>query len=319
MRIVFMGTGDIALPSFSALLASEHDVVALYTQPDKPVGRKQILTPPKVKVMAEKNGVCTFQPERVGCELSISTLSELSPDVIVVMAYGQILPQALIDLPKIAIINLHASLLPKYRGAACIQAAIDSGDEETGMTVMHVVKQLDAGDMICRSLLPLSSQSTGGEVHDQLAAIGPDVLLKALDELEHGRAKGVPQDDAVSTYAPKLLRDHGRIDWSVSADAIERRIRAYHPWPGTYTTYFDAKNKERRLKVFPQTEVVILDAGVEHAPGEVLDTTDGLLVCCGRDALRVYMVQPDGRKKMEANIFLGAGKLKQGDILGVKL
>lgn len=314
LRIVFMGTGDIALPTFSALIGSSHEVVALYTQPDKPVGRKQILTPPKLKVEAERASVPVLQPEYVGCDRSIAQINDFRPDVIVVMAYGQILPQALIDTPKLAIINLHASLLPKYRGASCIQAAIAAGDSETGMTVMHVVKKLDAGDIICRSILPLNSTSTGGEVHDQLADLGPASLMEALELIESGKVQREIQDHNTSSYAPKLMREHGLLDWSQSAKVLERYIRAYDPWPGTFTTFIDTKGKERRLKIFPQVEAEPDDNGA--VDGQVLDITNGLLVACGDGALRVKWLQADGSKKTEAKMFLSTGKLAVGAILG---
>ena len=256
MRVVFLGTGEIAIPTFRALLASEHEVVALVTQPDKPVGRRSEPQPPAIKVAAQENGIAVLQPEKVKAQDALAELSALAPEVIVVMAYGQILPQELIDMPTKAIINLHASLLPKYRGASCIQSAIANGDEETGWTVMHVVKALDAGDIIEVQLLPISREETGESLHDRLAESGPASLTSALTQLEAGTATRLPQEEEKMTYAPKLEREHGRIDWSRPAEELERLIRAYHTWPGTFTTFVDGKGKERRLKVFPQVEVV---------------------------------------------------------------
>ena len=317
MKIVFMATGDIALPSWNALLDSEHEVLALYTQPDKPVGRKQVLTAPRVKTRAREAQVPVFQPVKVGEEGVIEALSALHPDVIVVMAYGQILPQSLIDIAEVAIINLHASLLPKYRGASCIQAAIDAGDEKTGMTVMHVVKQLDAGDMIRTAELPLTGLSTGGVVHDALAELSPELLLEVLAELEAGKASRVPQPDDLASYAPKLLRADGELQWSDNARALERRIRAYDPWPGTFTTYQDKKGKVRRLKVFPPTTVVDELAGDSLPAGRIVEKEGRLLVSCGRNLLEIHRVQPEGGKPLEAKVFLNAQKENGLKTLGV--
>lgn len=301
MRVVFLGTGEIAIPTFRALLASEHEVVALVTQPDKPVGRRSEPQPPAIKVAAQENGIAVLQPEKVKAQDALAELSALAPEVIVVMAYGQILPQELIDMPTKAIINLHASLLPKYRGASCIQSAIANGDEETGWTVMHVVKALDAGDIIEVQLLPISREETGESLHDRLAESGPASLTSALTQLEAGTATRLPQEEEKMTYAPKLEREHGRIDWSRPAEELERLIRAYHTWPGTFTTFVDGKGKERRLKVFPQVEVVAR-SGV---PGEILvdEGRDGLLVACGANALALGGVQPEGSKRMSSAEF----------------
>ena len=251
MKALLMATGDIAIPSFQALLDSDHEVLGLVTQPDKPVGRKQVMTPPQIKVVAEKEGIEVFQPIKAGDPDFIDLVDSLRPEVIVVIAYGQILKQELIDIPSVAIINLHASLLPKYRGAACIQAAIDAGDAESGMTVMHVVKALDAGDIILQKSLPITVETTGGSLHDQLAAQGPEVLLEAIEQLDNGSAQRIPQDEGKVSYISKLMRGHGEIDWAQPTEAIERRIRAYDPWPGTFTTYQDSKGKPKRLKLFP--------------------------------------------------------------------
>ena len=311
LRIVFMGTGDIAIPSFSALL--ENGLVALVTQPDKPVGRKQELTSPKIKILAEQHGVPVMQPEKARAEDFLAELTALQPDVIVVMAYGQILSQALLDIPTVACINLHASLLPRFRGAACIQAAIDAGDKETGITVMHVVKALDAGDIILRKSVVIGDQETGGELHDRLAEIAPGALIEALEQLQSGSATRTPQDENEVSYIPKLMREAGEIDWSQPAVAIERRIRAYDPWPGTSTYFTDKKNRSRRLKIFPQTTCV---GGTGHA-GQVSISDDGeLIIYCGEGALKILEVQPDGSRRMAVADFLKGNPLQSGDQLG---
>ena len=249
-----------------------YELLALVTQPDKPVGRKQLLTAPAIKELAQGHGIPVMQPESAREKSFLEALKAMAPDVIVVMAYGQILSQALLDIPSVACINLHASLLPKYRGAACIQAAIDAGDSHTGITVMHVVKALDAGDIILKSETPIGKNETGGELHDRLAEIAPEALHEALSQLAHGSAQREPQDPEKVSYISKLMREHGEIDWTLTADALERRIRAYEPWPGTSTAFVDNKGRQRRLKIFPQVEV----SEQGGKPGQVL-STDGVL------------------------------------------
>ena len=313
-RIVFMGTGDIALPSFSFLMEmDEVEVVALITQPDKPVGRKQILTAPAIKELALANDIPVMQPERAREKSFILELAELKPDVIVVMAYGQILSQELLDIPSTACINLHASLLPKYRGAACIQAAIDAGDSHTGITVMHVVKALDAGDIILKKEAAIGEQETAGELHDRLADIAPEALTEVMTQFANGSATREPQDENLVSYIPKLLREHGEIDWTQSAAALERRIRAYDPWPGTSTSFTDKKGRTRRLKIFPQVKVS------EHTgkPGEVLSTDGVFCVACGEGSLEIKSLQPDGSRRMNASDFMLSSPVVVGGLLGV--
>lgn len=313
-RIVYMATGDIAIPAFKALISdSSYDTVALITQPDKPVGRKQVLTPPTIKTLAQDADIQVLQPVRVKKEEELQLLRDLQPDIIIVMAYGQILPKSLLEIPTIAIINLHASLLPKHRGASCIQAAIDQGDLESGMTVMHVTEGLDEGDVILKRPFTLPTNITGGELHDILANDGPDALLDALELLFSGSATRAPQDDSLSNYVPKLMRQDGVIDWSQPAGDIERRIRAYDPWPGTSTTYKDAKGNSKRLKIFPQTEILGVSTG---ALGEVISIENGLSVACADGALRITELQPDGKRRMLATDFLKGGQITVGDILG---
>jgi len=309
-----MATGDIAIPAFQALISEEsYETVALITQPDKPVGRKQVLTPPKIKTIAEGASIPVLQPTRVKNEEELQLLRDLAPDIIIVMAYGQILPKALLEIPKVAIINLHASLLPKHRGASCIQAAIDQGDLESGMTVMHVTEGLDEGDIILKKPFKLDSDVTGGALHEILANDGPPALLEALELLFSGNASREPQDDALSNYVPKLMRNDGEIDWNQPAEIIERRIRAYDPWPGTSTSFKDSKGRAKRLKIFPQTQVI---TEVNGSPGEVLSIDDGLTVACASGALCLFELQPDGKRRMAASDFLQSGQISVGSILG---
>lgn len=308
MKVVFLATGEIAIPAFRELLASDYEVLALVTQPDKAVGRRSALQPPAIKVIAEEAGLPVLQPEKVKAPESLQALRELAPEVMVVMAYGQILPQALIEIPSRAIINLHASLLPKYRGASCIQAALVNGDQETGWTVMHVVKALDAGDIISVSKLSITKDETGGSLHDRLAGSAPAALTGALQALAGGTASRRPQKDEESSYAGKLERKDGELDWEESALQLERKIRAYHPWPGTFTTFEDSKGRVKRLKVFPQTRICTQTG----SPGTVLpfdgeDGEDGaaaLRVSCGEGSIIITEVQAEGSRRMDAAEFL---------------
>jgi len=301
MRLIFIATGEIALPSFRHLLENGPRPVALVTQPDKPAGRHQTLTPPVIKVEALAAGIPVYQPERIG-DIA-DELAALGPEILVVMAYGQILRKNILTLASRAIINLHASLLPKYRGAACIQAAIDAGDSETGITVMHVVRQLDAGDMIVSRSIPIAPDETGGSLHDRLADLTPGVLAEALDKLANDTAPRIAQDEAASSYISKLDREHGKIDWNQDAAAIERRIRAYDPWPGTFTQATE-DGRSKRLKIFPPTTVV----DVNLTPGGVSAVDGQLIVGCGSGALRLESVQPEGSRRMSAADYLRGRK-----------
>lgn len=301
MRLILVATGDIALPSFRYLLENGPRPLALVTQPDKPVGRHQTLTPAAIKTEALASGIPVYQPEKIGD--ATGELAALDPEILVVMAYGQILRKNILTLASKAIINLHASLLPKYRGAACIQAAIDAGDAESGITSLHVIRELDAGDIILTKSIPLSPDETGGTLHDRLAALAADVLAETLAKLADGTAPRIPQDPALVSYIPKLDRDHGRIDWNMPAAAIERRIRAYDPWPGTYTTAIEG-GKEKRLKIQPPASIV----DVTLAPGEISTRNGKLIVGCGHQALQLTTVQPDSGKRMPAADYLRGRK-----------
>jgi methionyl-tRNA formyltransferase len=301
MRLVFMATGDIALPAFHHLLEHGPRPLALVTQPDKPVGRHQILTPPAIKTVALAAGITVLQPLKAGD--AVEQLAAMNPDVIVVMAYGQILRRDILELPVTAIINLHASLLPKYRGAACIQAAIDAGDAESGITSLHVVRELDAGDIILARSIPLAPDETGGSLHDRLAGLAPLVLAETLARLSDGTAPRVPQNPVLVTHVTKLDREAGRLDWTMSAIALERRIRAYHPWPGTYTIA-QAGGKPQRLKIHPPCRPVDCDM----PPGSLHIAGGKLVVGCGDGALELSTVQPDGSKAMSAADYLRGKK-----------
>jgi methionyl-tRNA formyltransferase len=297
MRLVYMATGDIALPAFRHLLEQGPRPLALVTQPDKPVGRHQVLTPPAIKTTALSAGIPVFQPLKAGD--AADRLAAMTPDVIVVMAYGQILRRDILELPATAIINLHASLLPKYRGAACIQAAIDAGDTESGVTSLHVVRELDAGDIILAHSIPLAPDETGGSLHDRLADLAPLVLAETLARIADGTAPRIPQDPALVSHVSKLGRDDGHLDWNLAAAALERRIRAYHPWPGTFTIA-QVAGKPQRLKILPPA----LPVDRDMTPGSLSISDGKLVVGCGRGALELTIVQPEGSRAMSAADYL---------------
>jgi len=306
MRIIFMATGEIAVPSLEWLIANGNPPLALVTQPDRPVGRHQHeAVPPPVKRVAVAAGIPVLQPD--DATDAVPELAMLHPDVVVVMAYGQILKRPVLELAEKAIINLHASLLPKYRGAACIQAAIDAGDAETGVTAIHVVKKLDAGDIIHARSIPIREDDTGGTMHDKLAALAPGVLMEALVMLAAGIAPRMPQDEAHTSHVGKLMREDGDLDWELQAAALERRIRAYDPWPGTFTT-FSQRGRIKRLKIFPKVSASVAS---DLSPGKVRIHGENLLVGCGEGALALAEVQPEGGKRMSAYEFARGHKVEE--------
>jgi methionyl-tRNA formyltransferase len=298
MRIVFIGTGEIGVPTLQALLNSEPEVVGVVTQPDKPIGREQRIEPPPIKKAllgrARPPGAPILQPARIKDPQAIEDIRGLTPDVIVVIAYGQILPRDLLEIPRFACLNLHASLLPRWRGAAPIQAAIAAGDRETGITVMYMAEGLDTGDILLQRSVEIFPNDTGGSLHDRLAQIAPEALFESLRLLASGNAPRIPQDKACATYAPKLKREHGLIDWSESAEAIERKIRAYNPWPGAFM-----KVGRQNLKIFSTS---VVDLTVQ--PGEILRSDKDLIVGTGKGALSLAVVQLEGKRRMTAAEFL---------------
>jgi methionyl-tRNA formyltransferase len=299
MRIVFIGTGEIGVPTLRALQKSEHELGRVVTQPDKPVGREQKITAPPIKKALIAGGpnagpAQTLQPARIKDREAINQIRALAPDVIVVMAYGQILPRAVLEIPKIACLNLHASLLPRWRGAAPIQAAIAGGDREAGMTVMYMDEGLDTGDILLQRKIDISPSETGATLHDRLAQIAPEALLESLRLLAAGNAPRIPQDQALATYAPKLNREAGRLNWNESVEAIERKIRAYNPWPGAFTEF-----SGRNLKIFAAS---IVD--LRGKPGEILRKDRELVVATSDRALSLTDVQLEGKRRMSAAEFL---------------
>jgi methionyl-tRNA formyltransferase len=313
MRVAYFGSGDIGLPTLRALLDDpRHEIAAVVTQPDRPAGRHQELAPSPIKALALARGVPVLQPERLRRPEAIEALRTLAGDVFVVFAYGQILPPAVLETPRLACLNLHASLLPRHRGAAPIQAAVLAGDRESGLTVMFMDPGLDTGDILAETRCRLRHRETGGSLHDRLAEMAPAALLEALDLLAAGHAPRHPQDGTLATFAPKLDRQSGRIDWRQGHSAIDRRIRAMHPWPGAFTTLPDGAT----LKIHGALPVWRC-SGV---PGEVLRATArGLLVAAGEWAgggVLLREVQLEGKRRMRATEFLRGHPIPPGTILG---
>lgn len=306
MRIVFMGTPDFAVPSLQALIDAGHDVCAVYTQPDKPQGRKQILTAPPVKTLALAHDIPVFQPNTLKNEDEQARLRELAPEVIIVVAYGKLLPKAVLDIPPHGCINVHGSLLPRWRGAAPIQWAVIAGDEMAGVTTMQMAEGLDTGDMLLTYETKVGEKETAGELFDRLAQSGAELLTQTLVKLDEITPR--PQDDAQSCYAHMLDKQMAVIDWSRSAHEIDCLIRGLNPWPIALTTL-----SGERLKVFAAEK-----AAGNGEPGTVLeaDPKKGLTVACGEGALKLTEIQLVGGKRMKATDFLRGHAIEVGTKLG---
>ncbi len=302
MRIVFMGTPDFAVPSLQALIDAGHDVCAVYTQPDKPQGRKQILTAPPVKTLALEHDIPVFQPNTLKNEDEQARLRELAPEVIIVVAYGKLLPKAVLDIPPHGCINVHGSLLPRWRGAAPIQWAVIAGDEMAGVTTMQMAEGLDTGDMLLTYETKVGEKETAGELFDRLAQSGAELLIQTLVKLDEITPR--PQDDAQSCYAHMLDKQMAVIDWSKSAHEIDCLIRGLNPWPIALTTL-----SGERLKVFAAEK-----AAGNGEPGTVLeaDPKKGLTVACGEGALKLTEIQLVGGKRMKATDFLRGHAIEVG-------
>lgn len=302
MRIAFMGTPDFAVPSLQALIDAGHDVCAVYTQPDKPQGRKQILTAPPVKTLALEHDIPVFQPNTLKNEDEQARLRELAPEVIIVVAYGKLLPKAVLDIPPHGCINVHGSLLPRWRGAAPIQWAVIAGDEMAGVTTMQMAEGLDTGDMLLTYETKVGEKETAGELFDRLAQSGAELLTQTLVKLDEITPR--PQDDAQSCYAHMLDKQMAVIDWSKSAHEIDCLIRGLNPWPIALTTL-----SGERLKVFAAEK-----ANGNGEPGTVLeaDPKKGLTVACGEGALKLTEIQLVGGKRMKATDFLRGHAIEVG-------
>ena len=307
MRVLFWGTPEFAAPSVRALIGEGFEVVGVVTQPDKPQGRSREIIASPVKQIAVEEEIPVFQPKNARDGQLFEQLTELKPDVSVVVAYGHILPQKIIDLPRLGTLNIHASLLPALRGAAPIQAAIRQGLTETGVTVMRVVQALDAGPMILQAEASVLEDETYGELQVRLSELGALTLVEALALLSLGEAKETPQDEERATYVRKLNRESSRIDWNAPALEISRLIRASDPKPGAFT-----KTPKGDVKMFGPK---VMD-GIKGKPGEVLKITGELVVACGLDGLRISEVQPAGKARMFANDWARGRGTAVGDIYG---
>ena len=309
LRIVLAGTPEFAAEHLKALLDSPHRIVAVYTQPDRPAGRGQKLMPSPVKQLALEHNVPVMQPPTLRAPEAQAELAALKPDLMVVVAYGLILPQVVLDIPRLGCINSHASLLPRWRGAAPIQRAVQAGDAESGVTVMRMEAGLDTGPMLLKAVTPITAQDTGGTLHDRLAELGPPAVLQAIAGLADGSLIGEVQDDSLANYAHKLNKDEARIDWTRPADELERLVRAFNPWPICHSTL----NSEA-LKVLAADLVE-----GQGAPGTILSASkDGLTVACGENALRLTRLQLPGGKPLSFTDLFNSRREKfaVGTVLG---
>lgn len=284
-RVIYMGTPDFAVPALEALVRDGWNVVLVVSQPDRPVGRKQVLKPTDVKACAQKYDLPVYQPEHIRSDEAFRHLAEYRPDVIVTAAYGQIIDKRLLELPTYGCYNLHASLLPRFRGSSPIQAAIMAGDQETGVTLMKMDEGCDTGDIVAQKRMPINDHITGGELFDSLAEMSADLILEVLPLILIGGTCPVSQDDNRACKAPKLARSDGKIDWTKSAEEIHNLIRALDPWPGAYT-YYDGK----RIKI---KESAVVDGEVSSAsPGEIVHNVDKLTVATGEGLIDLLQIHP---------------------------
>ena len=309
MKLVYMGTPDFAVPPLTALVEAGHEVAAVVTQPDKPKGRGKAVLMAPVKEKALSYGIPVYQPARIKKdEEFLKTLREINPDAIVVAAFGQILPKEILELPKYGCVNIHASLLPKYRGAAPIQWAVIDGEKESGITTMMMDVGLDTGDMLDRTVIPLAEDETGGSLFEKLSRAGGPLILKTLEALENGTAVRTKQPEEGATYAGMLDKSLGNIDWTQSAAKIERLIRGLNPWPSAYTGY-----KGKTMKLWAAD---VLEGTFEGVPGEIIKVEkERFLVRTGDGALAVKELQLEGKKRMDAASFLRGFSLEEGEIL----
>lgn len=296
MRVVFMGTPEFAVPSLMALHDAGHTIIGVFTQPDRPSGRGNRLTPPPAKIAAEGIGAPVYQFERVRRKEGVQAMRELAPDIVVTAAYGQILPKSILDIPPRGVVNVHASLLPKYRGAAPINRCIAAGETVTGITTMYTDVGVDTGDMILAREIPIGPEEDAGELSERLAQLGAEVIVETLKAIEEGTAPRIPQDEALASHQPMLSREDGRIDWNMPAKRVNDHIRGMTPWPAAFTD-----TPAGVWKIW-KAEAVEGDG----RPGEILqaDAKAGLTVACGEGALRIHMIQPSGKPRMRAEDYL---------------
>lgn len=298
LKVIFAGTPDFAARHLDALLASEHQVVGVFTQPDRPAGRGKKLVASPVKVLAETHNIPVFQPASLRQEENQQLVSALDADIMVVVAYGLLLPQAVLDMPRLGCINVHGSLLPRWRGAAPIQRAVWAGDQQTGVTIMQMDAGLDTGDMLVKLTCPIGPTDTSASLYDTLAELGPKGMLTTLEQLSQGSAVAEVQDESLATYAAKLSKEEARLDWRLPAAQLERCIRAFNPWP---VSYFSVE--EQPVKVWQATVLPHQDA----APGTVLSAgKQGIQVATTDGVLQLELLQPAGKKPMQARDLLNS-------------
>lgn len=309
MRVVFMGTPDFSVPTLQKLIDEKHEVVAVVTQPDKPKGRGKAVQFTPVKELAVKYDIPVLQPKRIKQnEEFYAQMKELNPDVMVVIAFGQILPKEILDLPKYGCVNVHASLLPKYRGSAPIQWVILDGEKETGITTMMMDVGIDTGDMLLKKVVPLEEKETGGSLHDKLSAIGGDLLIETLKQLEDGSITRIPQGNAETNYAKMLTKDMGKIDFNCPAVQLERLIRGLNPWPSAYTSMHG-----KTLKIW---DANVVEGNKDAKPGEIIAVTKtSFTVMTGENALEIMEMQLEGKKRMTTEAFLRGYQVEKGEVL----
>ncbi len=309
MKLVFMGTPDFAVPCLEELINAGHEIIGVFTQPDKPVGRKRVMTPPPVKVCAEKNDITVYQPDSVRTEEALSLMKELNPDCVVVVAYGKIIPSEMLKLPKFGFVNVHGSLLPKYRGAAPIQWSIIDGETKTGVTTMQMDDGIDTGDMLEVSETEIGENETAGELFDRLAEMGGKLIVSTLSKLEKGELTPIPQDHEKSNYAKIISKEMALIDFNMSAENVFNLIRGFNPWPIAYTIIGD-----KRLKVFAAEKI----GSVNGKAGQVVSSDGTLTVAFGDgNGLKFTDVQLEGSKRMSATEMLKGRPIGKGTVLGV--
>jgi len=306
LRIIFMGTPEFAVPSLNALIDSGEDVVAIVTQPDKPKGRGKKITLPPVRKTALTHNIPVFQPDKIKDESFITAIKKLCPDIIVVVAYGNILPKAILNIPSKGCINVHASLLPKYRGAAPVNWAIINGETETGITTMLMDEGMDTGDMLLTEKVEIKNDDTASSLHDRLKYIGANLLLKTINGIKSETIKPIPQDNLQATYAPMLKKEDGRIDWTMKAGEIQNLTRGLNPWPGAYTRW-----NGKQIKIF-KAEV---GTEVKEEPGTVINvSTEGIIVATGRGILLIKELQTENKNRMQASEFIKGYRIVKGQI-----
>lgn len=309
MRIAFMGTPDFSVECLKALVDSKHEVVGVFCQPDKPVGRKQILTPPDVKVEAMKHDLPIYQPESLQNGKGVEILNEIKPDLVVVVAYGKILPKDFLDFPKYGCINIHASILPKYRGASPIHFAVLNGDKITGVTAMQMDEGLDTGDILKVGTIEIGENDTTEHMYEVMAPLGAKVLMETIDALEKGELNPIKQNDDEATKVGLLTKEMSRIDWAQDAFTIHNKIRGLYSWPGASSSL-----NGKTLKIHSS---VISNKKGHNNPGEVVEASGKLIVCCGDNkCIELKEVQLEGKKRMEVSSFLNGYPIEKGTILG---